>query len=437
MKKLNKKSMFLLLALFMFILSACGDQGEVGTETSSTSTSSEESLDQGSSTEEGEDQVASSSEMPTGIVPIEDWEGIYPDYVASFQSNADMSSTTYGGSEPYSYLEKNPYLNTLYEGYGFAIQYDRARGHVYALEDVINTERPKAGASCLACKTSEYEEVLAEDRSVASQDFYEYIEEYDVHIGMTCFDCHGENPPQIQPNRNHLADAIEKNPQISEVISEKAMTCAQCHVEYYQESETKMVTLPWDHGFGADEAYQYYQENEFADWEHPQTGARLLKAQHPETETFYGGPHQELGYDCLSCHMPQVEGESGNTITSHHWTSPLKDVDNTCLSCHTDWSADEAISQAEAIQKPVVDETDRVGYALEEYVNNLATAVEDGGLSDEDLERAQEIHREAQFYFDYVFVENSEGFHNQEKSLNYLEHAMTLIEEGNAILQGQ
>ena len=94
--------------------------------------------------------------QPDEILYAEEWADDHPDQYQSYLRNAEMVQTTFGGSEPYDYLEKYPELRTIYEGVGFDIDYLRARGHIYALEDVINTGRNKAGASCLACKTADY-----------------------------------------------------------------------------------------------------------------------------------------------------------------------------------------------------------------------------------------------------------------------------------------
>ncbi|MBQ6146505.1 MAG: ammonia-forming cytochrome c nitrite reductase subunit c552, partial [Clostridia bacterium] len=40
------------------------------------------------------------------------------------------------------YLDQDPYLKNIYEGFGFAKEYGSARGHEYTLEDVAKTARP-------------------------------------------------------------------------------------------------------------------------------------------------------------------------------------------------------------------------------------------------------------------------------------------------------
>lgn len=73
--------------------------------------------------------LSACSSKDTEIKRAEDWKEMYPDVYATYQANADMSETKYGGSVPVDYLEENPNLKEFYEGYGFSKQYDRARGH--------------------------------------------------------------------------------------------------------------------------------------------------------------------------------------------------------------------------------------------------------------------------------------------------------------------
>lgn len=408
------------LLVIVFALSACRTSAPSATETGGNAITEP--------TEPAtESAVTSSAEMPKGIVEAAAWQERHPAVVKTFQQNEEMVRTTYGGSEPIDYLEAHPYLKTFYEGFVFEIQYDRARGHVYALEDVVNTARPKKGASCLACKVSGFNEMVKDDPSLHAADFDEFVENH-ITVGFTCFDCHGETPGVVHTNRLHLAEALEAT-QADIQFTDRQTSCAQCHVEYYMTKEENATTLPWKDGLGCDEAYKYYQDIGFHDWEHPGTGAKLLKAQHPETETYDGSVHQAAGADCTTCHMPRTEVE-GTVILSHHWTSPLKTPETSCLTCHADQTAEQIVKVAENLQKPVVEKTEEVALRLEEFIGRLTGAVSKGSLDEESLNKLRDIHREAQFYWDYVFVENGEGFHNQKKQLGYLEHANELIEAG-------
>lgn len=426
-----------LMLVLALVLAACGDKKPAESSSAAPPASSDVASQAESSAVESQESssVVATAQMPKGIVAVDAWNEIYPDYVKSYKENADMSKTTYGGSVPVDYLEEHPYLKNFYKGYVFEHQYDRARGHIYAYEDVQNTARPKAGASCLACKVSEFNEMLKDDPTLSKQNFEEYVKA-NPSVGFTCFDCHGETPGEMNSNRAHLLTAMKENDEIDKKIAgTKTVSCAQCHTEYYMTHEEKTVTLPWSEGLGAVEAFAYYEKHDFSDWEHPETGSKLLKAQHPETETFQGSVHDKLKLDCSSCHMPTQDKADGSTMHSHHWTSPLKNGATACLSCHTGDDATSITQKVEAIQKPVVEKTDELGKKLNTAVEKLAAAVKDGTKTPEELDELRHMHREAQFYWDYVFVENGEGFHHQQLQLDYLKHAEDLVDKMLAKLQ--
>ncbi len=182
---------------------------------------------------------------------------------------------------------------------------------------------------------------------------------------------------------------------------------------------------------------KYYDEIDFNDWEHPATGTGLLKAQHPEFETFMGSVHDAAGLSCIDCHMPIVEDEKGNKFKSHHWTSPLKSketIKNSCLSCHAGKSEDDMIAWVEEVQQGVYDRTNEVSDKLKKFIDLFASHVEKGDLSKEDKDKLHEIHRHAQFKWDFVWVENGEGFHNSNKAHKNLDEAEALVDQGMEIL---
>ena len=55
----------------------------------------------------------------------------------------------------------------------------------------------------------------------------------------------------------------------------------------------------------------FYDEKGFKDWNHADTFAPMIKIQHPEFETMYGGdqaPMAKAGYGCADCHMAPATG---------------------------------------------------------------------------------------------------------------------------------
>ena len=375
--------------------------------------------------------ITGCSSSKKSIMRAEDWQKKHPDIYASYQRNAEMVSTTYGGSEPIDYLEKYPNLKVFYDGYGFSKEYLRARGHVYGLEDVINTQRPKPGASCFACKSADFIELLNKDGVSVNSMKFEDLAKTEMDT-ISCYDCHTNTPGTIVITREHLTTGLSH---IDKEFKPGDMVCGQCHVEYYLEPTTKEVILPWHNGLGTDGMLAYYDELNYADWTHPTTGTNLLKAQHPEFETFQGSKHSNFGLTCIDCHMPQIENDKGDKFKAHQWTSPLKTVEKSCLTCHTNETADGLILKVEDIQGEVEKKTNEVSDAILELINELTKAVDSGKHSDKILDEVREYHRHAQFKWDIVFVENSEGFHNPQQAHKNLEEALVLVKKGLELLK--
>ena len=170
----------------------------------------------------------------------------------------------------------------------------------------------------------------------------------------------------------------------------------------------------------------------FADWEHPRTGTQLIKVQHPEFEFSQGGIHANLGVTCADCHMPTLE-QNGEQYKSHWPTSPLKTVEQSCGKCHKE-DKETLITRVETIQKEVEAKEVEVSDLIVKLINDFAAAIEQRKLDDPTIEQLRELHRKAQYRWDFVFVENSTGFHNQEKALNALEEAKQYAQEALNIL---
>lgn len=359
-----------------------------------------------------------------------DWESKYPDIHASYLENAEMEATTYGGSVPIDYLEKYPYLKTLYEGYSFSIEYLRARGHVYALEDVMNTERPKPGASCLTCKTSDFLKLLEEEGVEANALPFADVASAEMET-IGCYDCHKNEPGVMYVTREHLNVALEG---IDKTFKDKELACAQCHVEYYLSPDTKEVIMPSVNGVKPEEMLAYYDELDYSDWIHPRSGTPMVKVQHPEWETFQGGLHDGFELTCVDCHMPEQSNDAGETYPSHHWTSPLKTVEDSCLRCHGTETPESLIAKVEALQGDIETRMNETAYRIVDLIDALEQAAKDG-TDEAILTEARMKHRTAQWYWDFVFVENSEGFHNNSLSKRLLDQSKTLTEEALAMLQ--
>ena len=122
----------------------------------------------------------------------------------------------------------------------------------------------------------------------------------------------------------------------------------QCHVEYYFKGEDKLLTFPWTKGLNIDNIDEYYEEINFSDWTHKETGAPMLKMQHSEFEMWSSSIHARSGVSCSDCHMPYIR--QGSVKVSDHWVrSPLTNVNQSCQACHQ-WDEEELKGRVLEIQ---------------------------------------------------------------------------------------
>ena len=384
---------------------------------------------------------APESTSADGTISANDWKAIYPDIVVSMGNNAENSDVV-------DYLELDPYLVEIYEGYGFAKDYGSARGHSYTLEDVAKTKRPHALANCLTCKTPNFTKLVNDTEEEAySRPFDEVYAEITQNNGETvsCYTCHGNNPGNgTQPMENltvthgYIDLALGAN---KEAIDPGVLACGQCHIEYYFDPETKATRMPHTSvdTMTPEATYDYYTQIGFSDWTQESTGAKMLKVQHPEMETVLWGKHATM-LNCADCHMPVVQNtKTQNVYHSHKLVSPLEDQTllTSCLACHKDLgvkNTDEMITFVKNIQSRITAEETRIGNLLMEFKKALAAANQSGTMEEDALNEARELYRKAQWFFDFCYVENSEGAHNSELSTRCLDTAEQLIKEGMAVL---
>ena len=332
------------------------------------------------------------------------------------------------------YLEQDPYLVNIYEGYGFAKDYGSARGHYYTLTDVEKTQRPHAKANCLTCKTPDMHKMIEEQGvSVYSMPFDEVMAQMTQPI--SCYTCHGAddgNGGKMAVTHQYVNEALGAN--VGE-IKAASLSCGQCHIEYYFTPEDSEAMMPY-HSVAEmtpEAILAYYDGLGFYDWEQPGTGTKMLKAQHPELETWSYGKHAAI-LSCADCHMPLVSTDSGVQYHDHHLVSPLENETllAKCAACHG--SAENTVSLVKGIQEKVTARETEVGNKLSALKDELTAAVAAGRMSEEELEAVRKLHREAQWFFDFCYVENSEGAHNSALAYQCLDTSETKIGEAMGLL---
>ena len=371
-------------------------------------------------------------EAPAEKAPVEaasadaDLSAALPAIVVSMGANKENSYVT-------DYLEQDPYLVNIYEGYGFAKDYGSARGHEYTLEDVAKTQRPHPKANCLTCKTPDFHKLVEQEGlGVYSMPFDDVMAQMTTNIN--CYTCHGDdagNGGALVVTHQYVNEALGGN---VGTINPATLSCGQCHIEYYFTPSDSETMMPYDsvEAMAPEAILAYYDKMDFADWTQESTGTRLLKAQHPEMETFLAGKHANF-LSCADCHMPMETTDTGVAYHSHELVSPLQSeaLLETCAACHRDTDMVELVH---GIQEKVTARETEVGNKLSGMKDKLAEAVASGTWSEEDLDAVRTLHRQAQWYFDFCYVENSEGAHNSELAMRCLDTSDALIDEALKLL---
>jgi nitrite reductase (cytochrome c-552) len=260
---------------------------------------------------------------------------------------------------------------------------------------------------------------------------------------VSCIDCHDPKTMQLRVTRPGFLEGIrtvkaaegtkDYDPNTMASRQEmRAFVCGQCHVEYYFKGPEKRLTYPWDKGLKADEILSYYQENGFRDWEHAETGAPALKAQHPEFEMWNQGVHARSGVTCPDCHMPYLR-EGAMKISDHHVRSPLLNVNRACQTCHR-WSEEELVSRVHTIQDRTFQVRNVAMDALMDLIADLKGA-RSAGVPAARLTAARDEQRQAQFLLDFIEAENSMGFHASQESMRILALSIEHTRKGQKALR--
>jgi nitrite reductase (cytochrome c-552) len=406
------------------------------------------------------------------------WGKNFPSQYDGYRRTVDMVRTRYGGSEALprtpdkadprsivsrSRLEEDPRLKTMWAGYAFAVDFREERGHAYMLDDQTFTERqrvkPQPGA-CLNCHASfyvAYKKLGAGDifQGFAKLNAMPYAEARRLASHpVACIDCHDPETMDLRVTRPGFLNGIQRLAESDEALPHlpsiqrwresdrdepydpnadasrqelRTFVCGQCHVEYYFKGEQKLLTYPWHDGVNSEDIESYYDEVGWSDWEHARSGAGVLKAQHPEFETWNTGVHARSGVACADCHMPYTR-EGAAKVSDHHVRSPLLNGRRACGSCHP-YDEAEIVARAETIQDRTKELLDAAETATVELIEAIVAA-EEAGASDERLAGARDYQRKAQWRTDFVNAENSMGFHSPQETARNLGLAIDFARRG-------
>ena len=352
-----------------------------------------------------------------------------------------------------SRIDSETRAQKMWRGYAFAVDYTEPRGHEWALQDQRYTERTaarfKQPGTCLNCHASMpevYDELGDGDRQAGfdAMNALSYDEAYQhASSSIACIDCHDPQTMELRITRPAFVDGI-KRAKAAEGIADydvnrdatnqemRTYVCAQCHVEYYFAGEGKTLTFPWKNGLTVYDEMSYYDEVGWTDFTHEESGAPVLKAQHPDFETWSQGIHAANGVTCADCHM-SYNREGAAKVSNHQIMSPMANDDTINSSCLT---ADEMRERVEGIQSRWQTSLNVSFTALDSLITDITTAANDGTATEEQLTAARDYQRKAQFVVDYSFSENGRGFHAPAYSISILNQATDWARSGQLALRG-
>lgn len=394
------------------------------------------------------------------------WGKNFPFQYDDYRRTVDQVRTRFGGSEAVprtptkadprslvsqSRIEEDTRLKTMWSGYAFARDFREERGHAFMLSDQIYTERQQAvqqPGACIHCHGSVYVPYMKAGGGDLIKGFEHYNPRPYVEIKdnfkhpVACIDCHDPQTMALRVTRPGFIEGIRSlnagqgrpDYDVNRDASRQEMRtfiCGQCHVEYYFKGTEKRLTYPWAKGLKVDDILAYYDEVGFKDWTHAETGAPVLKAQHPEFEMWNQGIHARSGVSCADCHMP-YKREGATKISDHHVRSPVLNINHACQTCHR-WPEEELKARVETIQERTYQLRNVAMDALVELIDDIKSAKADG-RSDEDLAVPRDFQRKAQFYLDFIEAENSMGFHAPQEAARVLGQSIEFTRRGQRSL---
>lgn len=173
--------------------------------------------------------------------------------------------------------------------------------------------RPGQKGSCVTCKTAYTKDVFYDEMGwgYATKTFDELAAKIPADGWFGCATCHDPETMNLRVMNSALVEALARQGKDIGNATHNEMrvyVCGQCQTEYYFAKEDGRVTLPWDKGPTAENQFQYHSSGLAKgfeqDGDHPDSGTKMLKAQHPDYETWSTSVHADASVTCVDCHMP-------------------------------------------------------------------------------------------------------------------------------------
>ncbi|WP_210459890.1 ammonia-forming nitrite reductase cytochrome c552 subunit [Vibrio crassostreae] len=373
---------------------------------------------------------AASEQKEIGDPRNDQFEQNHPDQYHSWRQTSESKTIE-------DALKEDPNMVIMWAGYGFAKDYNKARGHFYAIDDVRQTLRTGGPTdensgpmpmTCWSCKSPDVARVI-EERGEDG-----YFEGKWARLGneivnpIGCADCHDtqsegfkNGEPALKVTRPYVErafDAIGKKFEDQGRLDQQASVCAQCHVEYYFTGPTKGVKFPWDKGTRVEQMEEYYDGIGFKDWTHKVSKAPMLKAQHPGYETWREGIHGKNKVACVDCHMPKVTKEDGTVYTDHKVGNPFDRFEDTCANCHT--QSKETMRNIVSSRKAQVLNMKLTAEKQIVAAHFEAGAAWEAGATEQEMEPILLDIRHAQWRWDYAIASHGVHMHAPEIALEVL-----------------
>ena len=247
---------------------------------------------------------------------------------------------------------------------------------------------------------------------------------------------------------NSLISAGRKIFDESSHNEKRSLVCAQCHVlsytkkiEWTDANGTKRlakgIISPWSKGIGIDEAEAHYDDpNNFGGERavhivNTFSKAPTILAEHPDYEIFIKGTHYKNGVACADCHIPYVS-EGSQKYSHHEFTSPLKNMEKSCLTCHP--GKKEELTQILADKRKAVFELGDI------VLDNIASAHLEAqkawevGAKEDEMKEPLDLIRKAQWRYTSVFSSWGSYFHATDESMRLYSNANEYAQQARLAL---
>lgn len=409
-------------------------------------------------------EQAKIAEIPDGTIDPAVWGKNYPEEYQTWKDTAlptpeGKSKYKKGndGGKVYDKLSEYPFIALLFNGWGFGIEYNEPRGHVYMMKDQkeIDPSRLKGGGACLTCKTP-YAPQLAQKQGVTyfSQSYADAVNQIPKEhqeMGVACIDCHNNKDMGLKISRGFtLVKALDKMGVDQTKLTnqdKRSLVCAQCHVTYTIPKDANMksqdVFFPWDESKWGKISIENIikkmrSDKSYGEWTQAVTGFKMAYIRHPEFEMYSNqSVHWMAGVSCADCHMPYTKVGS-KKISDHRIMSPLKNDFKGCKQCHSE-SSEWLKNQVITIQDRAASQYIRSGYALA-TVAKLFEMTHKQQAAGKQID--QKMYDQAKFYYEEGFyrnlffgAENSIGFHNPTEAMRILGDATMYAGKADGLLR--